>query len=135
MKRSPFTNLLTKQTITQAARVNVTTNGTGVDRTNGKHELFRSALVIVQTGTITDGTHTVVVQESNDNVTFTPVAAADLEGTAPAIGVADDNVIFEVGYTGAKRYVRVSVTGTGGTVGAVFGAVVVLFDPARAPAH
>lgn len=104
MKRSPFTNLLTKQTITQATRINVTTNGTGVDRTNGKHELFRSALVLIQTGTVTDGTHTAVVQESDDNVTFAPVAAADLEGTAPVIGVADDNAIFEVGYRGSKRY-------------------------------
>lgn len=134
MKRSAFTNLLVKQTITQGSRINVTTNGTSVDRTDGKHELYRAALAIVQTGVVTDGSHAVELQESSDNSAWNAVADADLEGTEPTIVAANDNVVFEIGYKGLKRYLRVSVTGTGATTGAVFGAVIVLFDPSRAPA-
>jgi hypothetical protein len=95
-------------------------NGTGVDLQG-----FESALIVIETGTITDGTHTIEVQESNDNSTFTAVADADLQGTEPAIGVSDDNAIYKIGYIGNKRYIRVAVTVSDATTGGVYGAMVV----------
>lgn len=135
MKRSPHTDHLTKETVAIATHA-ASVTGTTVDRTNGEHEMFRSALILVHTGTVTDGTHTVEVQESDDNSTWTAVADAHLEGTEPAIGSADDNKVYELGYMGYKRYLRVNVTVSGApATGGEYGALVVLYAPLRAPAH
>jgi hypothetical protein len=130
MHPNPYNNLLTKQSLTPAART-ASANGTGVDRQQ-TNAMFQDALIIVSTGTITDGTHTIEVQESADNTTFTAVADADLQGTEPAIGAADDNKIFELGYLGSKRYLRVIVTAAGTTTGGVYGADILLANPRRA---
>jgi len=95
-------------------------NGAGVDLQG-----YESAVVVVETGTITDGTHTIEIQESDDNSTFTAVADADLQGSEPVIGAADDNKVYEIGYLGNKRYIRVSVTVAGTTTGGVYGAAVI----------
>lgn len=110
-----------------AART-ATANGTGVDTAG-----YESAMVVVSTGTITDGTHTIEVQESADNATFTAVADADLQGTEPAIVAADDNKIFRIGYKGSKRYLRAVVTVSGATTGGVYGANVVRGDNRHQP--
>lgn len=135
MRTTVYNNVLTQQTVTAANRTNGTVNGTALDLWSNSvgRQKFNSALVIVQTGTITDGTHTVEVQESDDNSTFTAVADADLQGTEPAIAAANDNVIYEIGYRGMKRYLRVAVVTTGATTGGTFGAVVVLGIPRRLP--
>ncbi len=107
------------QSLGPAART-ASANGTGVDLQG-----FDAAVVVVETGTITDGTHTIEVQESADNSTFTAVADADLQGAEPAIGAANDNVVYEIGYLGTKRYIRATVTVAGATTGGVYAAHVV----------
>lgn len=102
-----------------AART-ATANGTGVDLQG-----FDAATVCITTGVITDGTHTISLQESDDNSTFTNVVAADLLGTAPAIATTDDNVVFRFGYIGNKRYVRVVTTVASATTGGIYDAVVI----------
>lgn len=104
-------------------------NGAGVDLAN-----FESAAVVVETGVVTDGTHTIEVQDSADNVNFAAVADALLQGTEPAIGATDDNTVFEIGYLGQKRYLRAAVTVAGATIGGVYGAHVVRGNPATLPA-
>jgi hypothetical protein len=99
-----------------AART-ATANGTGVDLANAG-----SANVHVIVGAVTDGTHTPKLQESDDNSTFTDVAAADLNGTFAAIAA---NTTQKVGYIGAKRYIRVVSTVSGATTGGVYGAFIV----------
>lgn len=94
-------------------------NGTGVDLANTD-----SAVVVFHTGTITDGTHTTSVDESDDNAAFTAVAAADLIGTAPVINNTKSNTALTVGYVGKKRYIRASVAVAGTTTGGVYGASV-----------
>lgn len=48
-----------------------------------------------------------IVQESDDDVTYTDVAAADLLGTEPRVdAAAEDPAVHSVGYIGNKRYVR-----------------------------
>jgi hypothetical protein len=131
MHPNPYDNLLPLQSLAPVART-ASANGTSIDRAQSGAD-FQDALVIVSTGAITDGTHTVAVQESDDNSTFTAVADADLQGTEPAIGQDDDNAVFVIGYVGSARYLRVAVTVAGASTGGVYGATVVLANPRNAP--
>lgn len=107
-----------------AART-ATANGTGIDLAN-----FASATLVFSVGVITDGTHTPKMQESNDNSTFTDVAAADLIG---ALAVLASSVNQRQGYRGAMRYIRAVSTVSGTTVGGVYAAVVLRADGRKQP--
>jgi hypothetical protein len=90
--------------------------GTGVDLKG-----YESAFVVFEVGASGDtlsGTVliTLRVQESDDDSTYTDVAAADLVGGANAIVIddpAEDDVIHVRGYNGARRYIRAFVDFTG----------------------
>ncbi len=87
---------------------------------------FDSAMVQLQIGTITDGTFTPKLQESDDDSTFTDVASTDLVGSFTAATSSADDAVQEVGYVGDARYVRVVYTVSGGpSTGGTFGASVV----------
>lgn len=136
VRRSLYSSLIVRPTVTIATRTaNTTVNGSTVDRTDptGGVDSFTSAMVVVFTGTVTDGTWTFTVQDSDDGSSWAAAAAGDLQGTSPVVTAPDDNTVYEVGYMGAKRYLRVSVVSTGSTSGAVFGALVVLGDPGSKP--
>lgn len=97
----------------RAAARTATVNGTGVDLRG-----YESALVVIDLGTFagTTPTATFQVQESDDNTTFTAVAAADLHGGALAgIDTTNDEQLHVRGYIGTKRYVRVAITAIAGT--------------------
>jgi hypothetical protein len=94
---------------------NAAVNGSGVDLKS-----YDSAFVTFQVGTVTDGTHTPSVQDSDDNSTFAAVAAEDLDGTLVNL-VA--NSVQRVGYRGHRRYIRAQVTSSG-TTGAAYAAMV-----------
>ncbi len=77
---------------------------------------FNSAAFVVHTGAIVSaGDFTVSIQESDTTTSgdFADVDTADLSGTLPA--TLEENSVYRVGYTGAKRYLRVVVTKNGGT--------------------
>lgn len=95
-----------------------TANGTGVDLQG-----YGAAMVLWHVGTITDGTHTPTLQESDDNSTFTTVAAADLSGTFSAL---TSSTVQEVGYIGRSRYIRavITVTGSPSTGGAYSASII-----------
>lgn len=121
-----------KRTISPAVRANGTVDGIAVDRasTGGSD----GSLVVIQTGTITDGSHAVVIQDSNDGSTgWVAIPSEQLQGTSPTIGAADDDLIYEVGILSSRRYLRVSVTTTGATTGGVVGAVIVLGESRNIP--
>lgn len=82
---------------------------------------FESAVVAFVVGTVTDGTHTPSLEESDDDSTYTAVAAADLLGTLANLA---SNTVQRVGYRGGKRYVRAKVAVSGASFGAVAAAVV-----------
>lgn len=103
-----------------------TTNGTGVDRTG-----FESAALLCTSG-VQGGTApvlTLTLQESADNITFNVVpdaqviAAAGLNSTGFVVAASST---VELGYAGAKRYIRASVALAGTTPTAVVSAVAVL---------
>ena len=107
-----------------AART-ATVTGTGVDlaRKNG-------AVAHLHVGTVTDGTHTPTLEESDDDTTYTTVAAGDLKGSFAALATNTDQ---RVGYLGSKRYVRVKVTVSGTTTGGVYGATILRGFAAKQP--
>ncbi|MFC5217328.1 hypothetical protein [Streptomyces coerulescens] len=129
--RDAYSNLLVKNTLTPAART-ATVNGTTVDRAEDSSH-FQDALVVIPVGTVTDGTHTFAVQESDDNSSWAAVADADLQGTEPAVTSSTDETVYEIGYKGKKRYLRVAVTVASATTGGVYGAHIVLANPRVAP--
>ncbi|MCP3820070.1 hypothetical protein NLX86_18815 [Streptomyces sp. A3M-1-3] len=128
---NPYNNLLTKHSLTPAART-ASANGTGVDRAVSG-SLFQDALIVISTGTVTDGTHTFEVQDSADNSTFAAVADAYLQGAEPAVTSSNDETVYEIGYLGDKRYVRVITTVASATTGGLYSAAVVLANPRVAP--
>lgn len=131
MRRSVYTNVTARETI-PVAEYTATETGSGVDRNVG-NDMHRTAMVLVHTGTITDGTHTIEVQDSDDNTSFDAVAGAFLQGTEPEIDSADSNTVFHIGYIGVRRYLRVVSTVAGATSGGTYGSVIVLGEPRRGP--
>jgi hypothetical protein len=89
-------------------------DGTGVDVQG--YDAVEALFVFGATGDTLSGSVKVlpVLQESDDNSTFTDVDAADLRG---ALTVVDDNAkddtIQKVGYIGSKRYLRTKFDFTG----------------------
>lgn len=90
----------------------VPVNGTGVDLAN-----YDAAVVVIDAGAIVGAgaTLTFEVQDSDDNAAFTAVADAYLDGAEPVVSSANHNQIFEIGYKGIRRYVRVAITAKAGT--------------------
>ena len=99
------------------AAVTATATGAGVDLQG-----YDSACVAIVAGTRTDGVHTPKMQESDDDSTYTDVAAGDMHGTFAAIATG---VSQRVGYKGVKRYIRCLSTVSAATTGAVYAAVVI----------
>lgn len=101
-------------------------NGTGVSLAG-----FNSVAIVFIVGAITDGTHTPKIQESDDNSTYTDVAAGDLIGSVAALAA---NTNQKVGYIGSKAYVRAVSTITGSpSTGGVYSAAVVRGDAIKQP--
>ncbi|MGW6295166.1 hypothetical protein [Streptomyces sp. NPDC055058] len=133
MRQSLYNVALAKATIAPGAERTATVTGTAVDRMTDEGG-FRSALVVVNVGTVTDGTHTVVVQDSPNGSDWTPVADEFLQGAEPAITSANDERVFEVGYTGHQRYLRAVVNVSGSPVtGGLYDAVILLGWPRHMP--
>lgn len=130
-----YNEVITRVTLAPAARTNGTATGTTIDRADptGGTDSTTTALVVVVTGAITDGSHAVAVQDSDDGSSWSAAATTDLVGTVPTISSTDDNTVFEVGYQGPKRYLRVNVVTSGATSGGIFGAVVILGGAGRTP--
>jgi len=63
------------------------------------------------------------------------VTSDDLVGTLAlaAFTYADDNETRKVGYVGAKRYTRITVTPTGNAAAALISAIALLGHPASVP--
>jgi len=97
---------------TAAITTNTTTNGTGIDVSD------KSSLTFVFTlAGFTDGTYTPNIQESNDDSTYTDIAAANLIGTEAAAALTT-NGISSIGCHTFQKYVRAQIISSGTTTGA-----------------
>lgn len=117
-------NIAVEESITPAAHT-ANANGAGIDLRG-----YQAAVVIVDAGTITDGTHTISLEESDDDSTYTAVAAADLQGSFANVA---SNTPQKVGYIGGKRYIRAVTTVSGATTGGIYGVSVIKGRPDIAP--
>ena len=72
--------------------------------------------IIFYVGAYTDGDVTPLIEESDDNVTYTAVADANLTNTEASAALSAAGV-SSIGYVGFKRYVRATaVTAAGSTL-------------------
>jgi hypothetical protein len=81
-------------------------------------------------GTITDGTHALTVEHSDDESTWVAVPSDRLQGSFANLA---SNQVQEIGYLGQKRYIRVNATVTGTTSGGTYAVVIVRGYPKSAP--
>lgn len=109
-----------------AQSANSAHNGSDIDTTG-----FESVLFVLNVGAWTDGTHTPKLQEADDNGSgsagaYSDVAAGNLLGSFTAVsGAGQQNAVQKVGYNKygtSKKFVRIVVTTSGATTGAVYGA-------------
>jgi len=82
-----------------------------------------------------DATFTVLVEDSDDNVTYAAVADDFLLGTEAqaSFTFAADNKLREIGYNGSKRYNRMTITPANNTGAAIFSVIAILGYPLNAP--
>lgn len=81
-----------------------------------------------------DAVFTPLVEDSDDNITFTAVSDTFLIGTeaAASFATANLNSCKRIGYIGSKRYVRYTVTPANNTGATVFGVIAVPAYPRSA---
>ena len=78
--RTLYDDTLVRAALPSAARTNGTANGATVDLGVFGND-FRTVMFVVSTGTITDGTHAVSLEDSPDGTTWTAVAAGRVQGS------------------------------------------------------
>lgn len=129
---STFDKVLVNVSLSPAARTDGTASGVAVDR--GVNGGMQDAVVVVTTGTITDGSHAITVEDSNNGSSnWAAVAAEQIQGTQPTIVAANDDTVFEFGVRSTRRHLRVVAVTTGATTGGIFGAVIALGLPRVTP--
>jgi len=91
--------------------------------------------MITATNADTDVTYTVLIEDSDDNSSYSAVDDAYLNGTEALAGFQfdDDGECRKIGYTGNKKYVRATVTPANNTGNFFLGGVWVLGRPSRQP--
>jgi hypothetical protein len=99
---------------------------------------FDSLTYAIQTGAMTTGgaTYKITMEEGNDPALAdtSAVAAGDLLGDlTPSFAGAAQNSAFKIGYIGAKRYTRITITPTGNAAATNFSAVAILESPQLSP--
>lgn len=118
----------------QAAR----TDNTAIVSTVADLKGYDGAMLAINIGANTDAnaTFAVLIEDSDDNSTFTAVADEYLNGTEALAGFAfdDDNELRKIGYVGIKRYLRGTITPTGNDSGNIFVAAEWVLRPLRVPA-
>lgn len=135
MAKTVYSNNLAVSALPYAARSsNEATNGTTVDLALYKNN-FRSVMFVVNAHTVSDGTHTVTVEESANNSDWTAVPAARVQGSLPAIGGDDDNTVHSFGVVPNQRYVRIVVTDADSSSGGAISAVAVIGAGSDNPAN
>lgn len=97
------------------AAITATATGTGINCAG-----YNAVTVLLNVGTVTDGTHTPKLQEADADTGYTDVAAADLIGAFVAIVTVTNQ---RVGYKGTKKWLRVVSTVASATTGGVYGAM------------
>lgn len=120
--REEYNETVIDQSIGPQDNINADEDGVGSDLAG-----FEAALCEINAGVITDGTHTVVIEESDVlGSGYTAVADADLVGdTEPVMTSANDDQIWRIAYIGTKQFVRVTTNVAAGSTGGFYNASVI----------
>lgn len=129
MRVSPYHQTKVVNAFTAASiSSNTTTAGQTIDLATTPGD-WRSVLITAIGGTITDGTYTLTVTESDSSSTgFTAVTGAEVQGPSSTITATGGTA--EIAYTGNKRYVRLAIVSTAVTTGGSLSARAILFGTA-----
>lgn len=129
---SLYDGMTVKKSLAPAALTNGTANGLAVDRAvNGG---MQSAVLVIDAGVVTDGSHAVTLEDSPDGSTdWQAVSASQLQGSLPTLTSANDDAVHEVGIIDSRRYLRAVVTTSGATSGGIIGAHIALNAPRFSP--
>jgi hypothetical protein len=117
-----YTNTLVRLALTSQTVQTSTVNGTVIDLAAFGNN-FRDVMFELTSGTLTDGTYAVTVEESDQSGSgFAAVASSRVLGSLPSFAATDDDTVKVFGACPTKRYVRLVVTATGATTGGVLSA-------------
>lgn len=131
--RTLFSNTYAAKALASGTVQTGTTNGIAVDLGQGGNN-FRDVLFVIHSGTLTDGSYAVTVEESDASGSgFAAVDSARVQGSLPTFASSDDNVWNAFGVRPTKRYVRVVITATSATTGGVLAATAILGSGSNNP--
>ncbi|TDK85480.1 hypothetical protein EUA02_29935 [Mycobacterium paragordonae] len=132
--RNTFSGTLAVKALASGTVQTGTTNGVAID-TAVFNNNFRDVLFIIHSGTLTDGSYAVTVEESDSSGSgYAAVESWRVQGSLPTFASTDDNVWNSFGVRPTKRYVRIVVTATSATTGGVLAATAVLGNGGNNPA-
>lgn len=128
-----YSNTLVRAALASGTVQTGTTNGTAVD-CGVFNNNFRDVLFIITSGTLTDGSYAVTVEESDASGSgYAAVASGRVLGSLPTFALSDDATTNSFGVRPSKQYVRLVVTATGATTGGVLVATAVLSNGSNNP--
>lgn len=131
MRRSTYSNSTFVTSLAPAAARTTSANGTSVDRMQTL-QAYRSAMLVVHAGTVTDGTHAFKIQVSDNGSNWSDAPSADLQGAAISVTSSNDEQAHTLGYNGPARYLRAVSTVSGSpSTGGLYSAGFVLSGPRR----
>jgi hypothetical protein len=118
--------LAVKALASTAISTDTASNGSAVDcGLYGNN--FRDVLFIICAHTLTDGTYTASVEESDTSGSgYAAVDSSRVLGALPSFTAAEDNTVKSFGVRPTKRYARVVITSATTTSGGTVSAVAVL---------
>jgi hypothetical protein len=134
VRRSAYSNSTFVSSLAPAAARTASADGATVDRHGAALNNYRSAMLVVHAGVVTDGTHAFKVQVSDDDSNWADADASHLQGSAISVTSANDETVYTRGYNGPARYLRAVSTVTGSpSTGGLYSAGFVLLGPRRVP--
>lgn len=128
-----YDSTVVRLSVAPALRANGTVNGSAVNLGSWGAD---SAIAVVITGAVTDGSHAVSIEESDTGAgNWSAIPAGRLTGAAPTVTSANGSTQFEVGITPApnKPFLRVVAVTTGATTGGILAAVIVAGEIGMSP--
>lgn len=109
------------------ANLTTQTDNTAISSTITRDGSQQTALaLLVGTAADSDMTVALTLQESDDNSTFTTVAAKDFSGSLTGVQFDSDNTIRVINYHGSKKYVKLTATPSNNTGSLTWGIINVL---------
>lgn len=121
--------LVVKNAISPAAARASSTNGNAIDcaRTGIGSQRVKSVTFLFTTGTLTDGTYVLSIEESDASGSgYAAIPSNRISNAVGTIAATADDTAYSLSCQPAKRYVRLVVTAAGTTTGGIYSATALL---------